>query len=61
MTKKGKKSEYPFYELSIASLTGVERVLEHCLPLLQGYKYFQVLEFMVKSKAFNQRVKEFEV
>lgn len=59
--KKGKVSGYPFYELSIANVVGINRIITHCSSLLQGYKYYQLIEFLQKSKAFQNRVKEFEV
>lgn len=59
--KKGKVSGYPFYELSIANSQGLNRVINHCAPLLQGYKYYQIVQFLMKSKALTNRVKEFEI
>lgn len=47
-------SGYPLYELSIASKVGVSRVLNHILPLLQGYKYYQVVEFIRKISNKNK-------
>lgn len=52
--KIGKMSGYPLYELSIASKVGVSRVLNHILPLLQGYKYYQVVEFIRKISNKNK-------
>lgn len=57
--KIGKVSGDPLYEISIASVKGVTKVLDHCIPLLQGYKYYQVVDFMNKSKAFHNRSKEY--
>lgn len=57
--KTGKVSGYPLYEVSIASVSGLSKVLDHCLPLLQGYKYYQVLVFMNQSKAFHNRSKDY--
>lgn len=56
---KVKVSGYPLYEVSIASLAGVTRVIYHCLPLLQGYKYHQLIEFINKSKSLKAVTKEF--
>ena len=57
--KTGKVSGYPLYEVSIASVSCLSKVLDHCLPLLQGYKYYQVLVFMNQSKAFHNRSKDY--
>lgn len=57
--KFGKVSGYPLYEISIASLAGVTRVITHCIPLLQGYKYHQLIEFINKSKSLKSGIKEF--
>ena len=57
--KIGKVSGYPLYEVSIASLIGVTQVISHCIPFLQGYKYYQLLEFINKSKTLKSRSKEF--
>lgn len=57
--KIGKVSAYPLYEVSIASLDGVTNVVNHCIPLLQGYKYYQLVEFINKSKTLKSRSKEF--
>ena len=54
-----KVSGYPLYEISIASLSGVSRVINHCIPLLQGYKYIQLIEFINKSKSLKSVSKEF--
>ena len=54
--KVGKISGYPLYEVSIASLAGVTRVISHCIPLLQGYKYYQLVEFITKSKTLRSKV-----
>lgn len=59
-TKFGKKSGYPLHEVSIASLAGLTRVVFHCICLLQGYKYHQLVEFIYKSKSLKSSVtKEF--
>lgn len=59
-SKKGKVSSnkvtIPFYEVSIASKEGVRKVIDHCTPLLQGYKYYQLSVFVLNSKAFQDRV-----
>ena len=57
--KFGKGSGYPLHEISIASLSGVTRVIYHCIPLLQGYKYHQLIEFINKSKSLKSVSKEF--
>ena len=57
--KVGKVSGYPLYEVSIGSAIGINRIISHCAPLLQGYKYHQLAEFVVKSKSFKNRAKEF--
>lgn len=57
--KFGKVSGYPLYEVSIASLVGVTHVIYHCVPLLQGYKYHQLVEFINKSKSLKAVTKEF--
>jgi LAGLIDADG endonuclease/Cytochrome C and Quinol oxidase polypeptide I len=57
--KFGKVSGYPLHEISIASLSGVTRVIYHCIPLLQGYKYHQLIEFINKSKSLKSVTKEF--
>ena len=57
--KKGKISGFPFYEFSVGSAEGTKRVIDHCTPLLQGYKYYQLAVFVNNSKAFQNRVKEF--
>ena len=54
-TKFEKVSGYPVHEISIASLSGVTRVITHCIPLLQGYKYHQLIEFITKSKSLSAR------
>ena len=59
--KRGKVSGSPLFELSIASYRGVNKVISHCAPLLQGYKYVQLAEFVYKSKHFKNRVSEFFV
>ena len=57
--KFGKVSGYPLYEISIASLSGLSRVINHCIPLLQGYKYHQLVEFINKSNSLKSVTKEF--
>ena len=57
--KVGKVSGYPLYAVSIGSAIGINRIISHCAPLLQGYKYHQLAEFVVKSKSFKNRAKEF--
>jgi len=58
-SKKGKFSGYPLYEFSVGSAIGTGRVIDHCTPLLQGYKYYQLAEFVNNSKVFQDRLKEF--
>jgi hypothetical protein len=57
--KTGKVSGSPLYEVSLASLIALDRVILHCAPLLQGYKYHKLAEFVIKSKKFKDRAKEF--
>jgi hypothetical protein len=57
--KTGKVSGFPLYEVSLASFVSLDRVILHCAPLLQGYKYHQLAEFVIKSKKFKDRAKEF--
>nr|YP_010991035.1 LAGLIDADG homing endonuclease [Pappia fissilis]WOX61308.1 LAGLIDADG homing endonuclease [Pappia fissilis] len=57
--KVGKVSGYPLYEVSIGSAIGINKVITHCAPLLQGFKYHQLAEFVVKSKSFKNRAEEF--
>jgi len=57
--KKGKKNNFPFYEFSVGSATGTGKVIDHCSNLLQGYKYYQLAVFLLKSKIFKDRLKEF--
>ena len=58
-SKKGKVSGYPLYEFSVGSSLGTGRIIDHCTPLLQGYKYYQLAVFVEKSKVFQDRLKEF--
>jgi hypothetical protein len=58
-SKKGKVSGYPLYEFSVGSALGTGRIIDHCTPLLQGYKYYQLAVFVEKSKVFQDRLKEF--
>lgn len=53
MQQIGKVTGYPLYELSVGSAIGLNRIISHCAPLLQGYKYHQLAEFVVKSKSFQ--------
>ena len=57
--KIGKISGCSFYEFSVGSVIGTGKVIDHCTPLLQGYKYYQLAEFITKSKAFNNRLNTF--
>jgi len=47
------------YEISVGSAAEVARVIDHCADLLQGNKYYQVAEFVRKSKVFKDRSREF--
>jgi hypothetical protein len=47
------KSGKPFYEISIGSISGIEAVIRHCHPTLQGYKFYQMAEFVRKSRRLN--------
>nr|AYE93210.1 LAGLIDADG homing endonuclease [Termitomyces sp.] len=58
ISKKGKISNIPFYEISIGSASGTEKVIIHCSKLLQGYKYYQLAAFIQKSKVFQDKMKE---
>ena len=57
--KKNKISLKPIYEISVGSKQETLRVIEHCKPLLQGYKYYQLAELVYRSKVFQDKVKEF--
>lgn len=57
--KTGKVSGSPLYEVSLASFIALDRVILHCAPLLQGYKYDQLAKFVINSKKFKDRAKEF--
>lgn len=53
ISAKVQKSGNTLYELSIGSLTGIKSVIKHCQPLLQGYKYVQLAEFVSKVNALE--------
>lgn len=57
----GKVSGYTLYTLQIRSLIGVSRVVNHCMPLLQGYKYLQLVEFINKSLPKAGRLRSYSV
>lgn len=57
--KTSKVNGTPLYEVSLGSLVQINHVILHCAPLLQGYKYHQLAEFVIKSKKFKDRAKEF--
>jgi len=57
--KTGKVSGNQIYEISVGSAAEVARVIDHCADLLQGNKYYQVAEFVRKSKVFKDRSREF--
>lgn len=59
LSKKGKISGFPFYELSVGSSIGTGRFIDLCIPLLQGHKYYQLALFVKNNKAFQDRVIEF--
>jgi hypothetical protein len=49
----------PLYVFSIGSAEGTGRVIDHCKSLLQGYKYYQLAGFVINSKVFQNRFKDF--
>jgi len=57
--KKGKLNNFPFYEFSVGSASGTEKILDHCTNLLQGYQYYQLAVFIQNSKVFQNRLKYF--
>ncbi|CAO3675018.1 unnamed protein product [Rhizopus stolonifer] len=57
--KTGKVSNLPIYEFSVGSISGVEKVINHCQPLLQGHKYYQLAIFVNNSSYFLNRRSEF--
>lgn len=57
--KTGKVSGNSIYGFSVGSASGVARVIDHCANLLQGYKYYQVAEFVQRSNVFKDRSREF--
>lgn len=57
--KTGKVSNLPIYEFSVGSILGVEKVINHCQPLLQGHKYYQLAIFVNNSSYFSDRRSEF--
>lgn len=57
--KAGKVRNFPIYEFAIGSKLGTGRVIDHCIPLLQGYKYYQLAIFVMNRKVFQDRMKEF--
>jgi len=57
--KTGKVSGNPIYGFSVVSAAGVARVIDHCADLLQGNKYYQVAEYVQKSRVFKDRSREF--
>ena len=56
--KKAKLHNSPFYEFSVGSASGTEKVIDHCTKLLQGYKYYQLAVFILNSQIFKERLKE---
>jgi len=58
--KVGKISGIPLYEVSLASQAAVGRVVIHCASRLQGFKYYQLAEFVLKSKHCQCFSKEFK-
>lgn len=59
VTKQAKFQFFSYYHINICSNIGTNRVINHCTPLLQGYKYYQLAIFVMNSKVFQHRVKEF--
>ena len=57
--RTGKVSGIPFYVFSVGSQVGTGRVIDHCANLLQGYKYYQLVKFLMSSKVFSFRAKDF--
>lgn len=57
--KTGKVSNLPLYEFSVGSISGVEKVINHCQSLLQGHKYYQLAIFINNSSYFANRRYEF--
>jgi hypothetical protein len=57
MSKKNEKNDNILYELSVGSSIGTSRIINHCKPLLQGYKYYQMAIFIQNSKVFQDLVK----
>lgn len=53
ISAKTQKSGKILYELSVGSLAGITAVIKHCQPLLQGYKYVQLAEFVHKVQALD--------
>lgn len=53
ISAKTQKSGKPLYELSMSSLAGITKVIKHCQPLLQGYKYVQLAEFVEKAPSLH--------
>ena len=53
ISAKTQKSGKILYELSVGSLNGITAVIKHCQPLLQGYKYVQLAEFVHKVQALD--------
>lgn len=54
-TKTVRSTGNVYYELSIGSASGTGRVIDHCQPLLQGYKYHQLAEFVNNSNYFASK------
>jgi hypothetical protein len=53
ISAKPQKSGKILYELSVGSLAGITAVIKHSQPLLQGYKYVQLAEFVHKVQALD--------
>jgi hypothetical protein len=53
ISAKTQKSGKILYELSVGSLAGITAVIKHCQPLLLGYKYVQLAEFVNKVEALD--------
>ncbi len=51
--KTGKVFNIPLYEFSVGSIYGVEKIINHCQPLLQGHKYYKLAIFVKNSSYFS--------
>ena len=53
--KRGKVSNIPLYEFSVGSINGIEKIINHCQFLLQGYKYYQLAVFVNNNKYLSAK------